>query len=98
MVLVVQGIYLSKVKKSDESIAAYRKALAIDESLIEAHYNLGLELAATGQLAESNRHAQIAYRGGYPLPGLRNRLERLGAWNPTTASVPSKPQNSSAAP
>jgi hypothetical protein len=81
-VLVIQGVYLSKMKRRGEGIEAYRAALTIDPGLVEAHYNLGLELLETGQLAEANRHAQVAYRGGYPFPGLRGRLQRLGAWKP----------------
>jgi hypothetical protein len=88
VVYVIEAIHFSKAKRSNDSIAAYRKAIALDETLLDAHYNLGLELAAVGKLSEANRHAQIAYRGKYPLQGLRNRLQRLGAWDPNATVSP----------
>jgi hypothetical protein len=93
MVFVIEAIYFSKSKRSSDSIAAYRKAIALDETLLDAHYNLGLELAAAGKLIEANRHAQIAYKGKYPLQGLRNRLQRMGAWDPKALTPPASPQD-----
>lgn len=44
----------------------------------EIHYFLGLLIADSGELDAAVDHARQAYRLGYPLPGLRNKLKRLG--------------------
>lgn len=47
----------------------------------EIHYNLGLILLKLSQPQLAVEHAKKAYAGGYPLPGLRNKLQRAGVWN-----------------
>jgi hypothetical protein len=47
----------------------------------EIHYNLGLVLLEVNEPALAAQHAKKAYELGYPLPGLRQRLERIGYWN-----------------
>jgi hypothetical protein len=46
----------------------------------EAHYNLGLLYVRSGEYAEARTHAGRAYALGYPLPGLRDQLDRAGQW------------------
>jgi tetratricopeptide (TPR) repeat protein len=50
------------------AIAAYKKALAIDENLGIAYYNLGLALAATRQWAEARENILKARKLGVPVP------------------------------
>jgi tetratricopeptide (TPR) repeat protein len=45
----------------------------------ELHYFLGLAYIEAGDVASARKHANQAYKLGYPLPGLRNKLERLEA-------------------
>jgi len=47
----------------------------------EIHYNLGLVLIATGDTKRAAQHARQAYALGYPLPGLKQKLQRMGAWD-----------------
>lgn len=77
---VVFGIYLHKLKRYDDAIAAYSHALELDPASAEAHYNLGIVYVVTDEATLANRHAQAAYRLGHPLPGLREMLKRRGAW------------------
>jgi Flp pilus assembly protein TadD len=44
----------------------------------EIQYNLGLVLLELGDIEEAQIAARKAYELGYPLPGLRNKLKRMG--------------------
>jgi len=46
----------------------------------EAHYNLGLLYLDTKRPNKALEQAKIAYRGGYPLEGLKMRLKDAGVW------------------
>lgn len=46
----------------------------------EIHYNLGLVHLELGDPLKATQHAKAAYKGGYPLPGLRMKLARAGHW------------------
>lgn len=64
-------------------------------------YNLGLAYLEVGDYEHALQAAHQAYALGYPLPGLRDRLTRLGRWRAPSAgagphaTVPS-PQNEGA--
>ncbi len=77
---VLQAIYFHKTKKYEDAERSYQRALAMDEDLAEAHYDLGLLLFDMGKFPEAKAEAQKAYALSYPMPGLRNRLARAGKW------------------
>ena len=52
----------------------------LDGQSAEIHYNLGLVLLKLGQPQVAREHGKEAYRLGYPLPGLKRKLERAGVW------------------
>jgi tetratricopeptide (TPR) repeat protein len=52
----------------------------------EIHYNLGLICIELGDMPAAVEHAQRAYELNYPLPGLREKLRRLGHWQEATAA------------
>jgi tetratricopeptide (TPR) repeat protein len=54
---------------------------AVEGESAEIHYTLGLIEADLGQLESAVGHARQAYALGHPLPGLRRKLEKLGAWS-----------------
>jgi Flp pilus assembly protein TadD len=58
---------------------------AVNGRSAEIQYNLGLLSVETGDLDDAVVHAQRAYELGHPLPGLRNKLTKLGVW--TTAQA-----------
>lgn len=80
-VRMLYGIYLHKRGRFDEAIQFYNEALAAVPDDIETHYNLGLLYCDIKDFPSAKIHAQKAYAAGYPLPGLRNRLIKAGAWN-----------------
>lgn len=76
----VYGIILYRRGNLDDAVEAFQQSLMLDPGSAEAHYNLGITYAEAGRRGDANRHAQAAYRLGYPLPGLRERLRRTGDW------------------
>lgn len=78
----VYGIFLHKQGKLDLAIDQYKKAVELSPESASYNYNLGLAYFEKNQLPLSNESAQKAYALGYPLPGLRNKLTKAGAWKP----------------
>lgn len=80
VVRMLYGAYLLNSGQLDRALMAYETALNLEPDSPEVHYNAGLFYVETGNLEAAMRHAEIAYEMGYPLPGLRKRLESAGAW------------------
>ncbi|MGH8501163.1 MAG: tetratricopeptide repeat protein [Gammaproteobacteria bacterium] len=81
------GIYLYGNGDMQESLEELQQAVKIMPSSAEAHYNLGLVSLAVKDHEAARKHAQEAYRLGYPLPGLRERLQELGVWEESSSHV-----------
>jgi len=94
--LIAHGIALLRMNKTKEALDRLQKGVALEPGSINGQYNLGLALVRAGKLAEANEHAQIAYALGHPAPGLRNQLQKAGAWKPLPA--PAAPPASPAPP
>lgn len=77
---MLYGIYLHKAGRLDDAWAAYQRAEAHGANSAEYHYNMGLLQIDRQDYEDARKHARIAYELGYPLPGLRNKLRRLGHW------------------
>lgn len=77
---VIEGFYYQKKGDMDRAIAAYEQALGIDPNAAEANYNLGLVYFGKGDYAKARAHAERAYASGYPLPTLKENLQRIGQW------------------
>jgi tetratricopeptide (TPR) repeat protein len=86
-VRMIYGGFLHRKGDLQAALAQYRAALARLPDFPELHYNLGLLLVDLKDYEGAWEHAAIAYRGGYPLPGLRNKLQAAGHWR--TAATPS---------
>ena len=71
------GVYLMQEGRLDDAEQQYLKALEIDDSYAEAHYNLGLLYVRKGDLDKASQHADKAYELGFPLPGLKRKIERM---------------------
>lgn len=95
---VMIGTYLMRQGQLKEAEPLLTRAIQIDPESINANYNLGLLYAQTQRLELANRHAQKAYALGHPMPGLRNRLEAAGAWQPLPAEPAPTAATSPAAP
>lgn len=55
----------------------------------DIEYNLGLIEFEIGDMDAANASAQRAYALGYPLPGLKNKLQQIGRWHAATATATS---------
>jgi len=81
VVRMIYGVYLSRLGKYTQALQRYEEALQLMPDSAETHYNMGLLYFDIKQYDKSLAHASKAYELGYQLPGLRNRLERIGIWN-----------------
>lgn len=93
-VLLYGGNYFWKKGERERARAWYERALEIDADSADAHYNLGLLLVELKQYEKAREHARAAYGAGYPLPGLRNKLARVGYRldaNPPSPAATTKP-------
>lgn len=78
MVYVIRGLYYARTDRNDEARRMLEKAVDMDPSHPEVHYNLGLVLFRLKDYEAARSHAKQAYALGYPLPGLKNMLEEAG--------------------
>jgi tetratricopeptide (TPR) repeat protein len=85
-VYVTFGVYLQNVGKATDAAAQLRKAVELDPRNANAHYNLGLAYFSLKDYPKSLAHAHEAYGLGFPLPGLRKKLESVGKWQPGAAA------------
>lgn len=90
---VVHGFLLQKADKLDAAITQYEKGLALNDQQADGHYNLGLAYLDKKQYEKANMHAQKAYQMGYPLPALRDKLRKAGAWKEVTPAPSSEAMN-----
>ena len=79
MVKTVYGLYLIKRNKHKDAVAQLEAALAQAGDNANVHYNLGLAYFDLKQYDKALKSAHAAYRMGFPFPGLKNKLERVGA-------------------
>lgn len=85
MVKMVYGVYLLRKGRNQDAVAKLEAADALGEDNVNLHYNLGLAYVKLGRYDDALRKAHQAYAGGFPLPGLRQQLERAGHWRAPTA-------------
>jgi tetratricopeptide (TPR) repeat protein len=79
-----------RLKKGDRktALSLYQDVLELDPESADAHYNLGLLYFDMSDFPKARDHAKAAYEAGFPLPGLRKKLERAGQWDtPPTAQA-----------
>jgi len=80
LVRVVYAIYLIKTGKNEKALVQYQDAVKLQPDSADAQYGIGLMYTNMGNYDLAFEHADRAYELGYPLPGLRNRLIKAGAW------------------
>lgn len=73
-VRVIYGNFLFKSGEMAEARKQYEVALKLAPASPEICYDVGLFFVDTGDLQRAKRLARIAYAGGYPLPGLREKI------------------------
>lgn len=79
-VLAYGGYYFYNKKDVDRARQWWEQALAIDAANADVNYSLGLLLFEQGRYTDARTHAMAAYSAGYPLPGLRDKLQQVGQW------------------
>ena len=80
-VWMLEGIYFQKTNKLDEAKRVYETALEMAPESAEINYNAGLLFVDLKDYDRARALASKAYELGFPLPGLRNKLIGVGAWN-----------------
>lgn len=85
MVKMLFGVYLLQIGKTNEAINYLEEAGKSGRTNANLHYNLGLAYVKLKRYDEALKSAHLAYRMGFPLPGLRNQLVRAGKWREPAA-------------
>ena len=75
-VSMVFGIYLHKRGKYEDAIKEYSRALEGMPNNAELAYNTGLTYYELGDFVNAQQYADRAYSLGYPLQGLKRKLEK----------------------
>jgi tetratricopeptide (TPR) repeat protein len=75
---MLYGNLLSRVGDKKVALEQYEAALGLDAKSPELRYNTGLLYFELGDIAKATEHARVAYAAGYPLPGLRDKLQSRG--------------------
>jgi tetratricopeptide (TPR) repeat protein len=79
-VRLVWGIHLLKTGNQKGGIEQLEKALSLGLDSGNAHYNLGLAFFEVGEYSRSASHAIRAYQLNFALPGLKEKLRKIGKW------------------
>ena len=88
MVRVIYGIHLSKKGDVEQALKQFDKAKELGEESASLYYNLGLAYTDLKRYPDALQAAHKAYALGAQLPGLRNKLERAGAWQDPVVESP----------
>ncbi len=73
------AVYLHRKKDHDRALDNYQQAQSLGLDTAELYYNMGLLYLDMNDVKLARTYADKAYGMGYPLPGLRKRLEHRGA-------------------
>jgi tetratricopeptide (TPR) repeat protein len=80
-VKLVHAIHHYRNGRLDQAVQEALVGLSMSPDDPEIHYNLGLFLFRKGEYAQAREYGKRAYELGYPLPGLRDQLGRVGYWD-----------------
>lgn len=77
-VRLIYGIHLHRTGKLNEALSQYQLSEKIQPKSADLNYNMGLLYFDLKQYDLARKYAQKAYQLGYPLPGLRKKLDGVG--------------------
>ena len=80
MVRMIYATYLAKKGRNTEALKQLNDAVALGESSANLYYNIGLVYFGLKDYDNALTNAQKAYQMGFPLPGLREKLRKIGKW------------------
>ncbi len=100
VVKMLWGIYKLKTGRQQEAVDLFQQAEKAETEDPNLYYNLGLAYFELKRYDDALRYAHKAYALNYPLPGLREKLKRAGAWRdmPPPAAEQSAPVATQSAP
>lgn len=78
---MLYGILLHRTNHKDKALQQYEIAHEIDPSNVQIKYNLGLLLIDFKKYPKAKQYALELYSRGFPLPGLKDKLKKVGQWN-----------------
>ena len=91
MVKMIYASYLAKNGKGNDALKYLNDAADLGEESANLYYNIGLIYLDLKQYDKSLENAHRAYKMGFPLPGLRDRLKKAGKWSEQKPVVESLP-------
>lgn len=91
MIYLIWANYLYRKKDFNGALEQYKRSEELDPNSAEVHYNLGLLYIELKDLDKAREHADKAYSFGYPLPGLKNKLDRLSRTQARADTAPRQP-------
>ena len=88
----LHGVYLMQKGLKSEASKKLEEALELAGDNANIYYNLGLAYFDLKDYEKALASAHRAYQLGFQLPGLRNKLEKVGKWtNPPATQQPVEP-------
>ncbi|NRR30544.1 tetratricopeptide repeat protein [Oxalobacteraceae bacterium] len=82
------GGYLLAINQTDNALEQLRKAAALEPDNATAQYNLGLLYVRQKDYPNARKAAQKAYENGFPLLGLKKKLQDAGQWQEAPQQTP----------
>lgn len=79
--VILALLYRDQGKKKDAVDLLMQANTVTEGQSAEVLYNLGLLELELGDVQSAAAHGREAYALGYPLPGLKKKLETAGAWS-----------------
>lgn len=80
LVKVMFGLFLLKGGQQAAAVEKFESAKAMRSNDPNIPYNMGLAYFDLGQYDKALENAHEAYRLGFPLPGLKQKLVKAGRW------------------
>ena len=95
---IIYASHLIKNRRLDKARAQLEYLEQYNEKNSTLNYNIGLIFFFFFFLKKSLQYAHQAYSEGFPLPGLKNKLVKIGKWIEPQPNKPIDPENSSDTP
>jgi len=86
-VRVLYGVYLIRKGDKNEAVTQLKEAEGLAGDDPNVPYNLGLAYFDLGDYDKALEQAHRAYALGFPLPGLRHKLQEAGRWRDPVSSA-----------
>jgi tetratricopeptide (TPR) repeat protein len=80
VVHLIYAIFLHQRGETNLALDHYQATVRLNPDSAEGHYNIGLLYSDLEQYELAMRHATKAYKLGFPLQGLKNRLIKANVW------------------